>query len=150
MRRNGYALFVALASMVLLLILATAFSMVVRTETHHTLQIASEEEALNGADSGIQYALESVREGQTLPDSFDAAAWNLLQTQNGKNVCFKIFQNDAGCAAGDVCVVSYGEVVNGACGDYAGQLELVSAVRVVQGVITAQTGTLAVWQEVLP
>lgn len=146
--RHGYALFVVLTVMTLIFILATAFSMNIQLGARQALAISFEAEALNAADSGLQLGLEAVRQNiaPRLPVSFDTALWSLLTNVNQASACFKVFV-EAACPANQVCIKSVGEVVEGACGDEAGNLSLILAARAIEGSIDLNSLAIVKWNE---
>jgi Tfp pilus assembly protein PilX len=150
--KKGYALFVVLLMMLLLLILTTAVSIHVKNQSEQSLLLVAEERALNGADSGIQYALEVVRSHAygSIPQSYQTSSWFLLENHRGIATCFKVFAYSSGCPAENDCFMSYGETVKGSCGDYPQNLDRIMAVRVVQGEVDSAKGNLVMWSEVLP
>lgn len=147
-RSTGYALFVVLMLMIVLMILAAGFLTHLESGARQTRALAAEAEALNAADSGLQYALEGARQGKMPADRAEAAGWNVLQGAGGVNICFKVFA-ETGCPSNQLCVESYGKVARGRC-DQAGELDQILSARRLRGVIdmTQRQESLVSWEEI--
>ena len=150
-KNHGYALFVVLILLTLFLILSTSFSINVEFSARQTRTIEAQLKALNAADSGIQYALEAVRQKKNLPNSSSAARWNILENEKGLTSCFKIF-SVSGCPANQLCIKSYGEVVRGACGDYTGNIDVILAASKLDAAIStvSKKEVIVSWTEAIP
>lgn len=151
-KEKGYALLVVLAMMTLFSLLATSFAIQVKEAAGQSRSVISNEKAFLAADSGIQYALEAVRNsgaGVTLSQDFDSqnsARWVPLNPE--KTVCFQAYSPNAkDNQVNPVILWSYGEVLTGdTCGSV--MVSRIQSVRIVEAYYNRNTDQLIAWREV--
>lgn len=152
---RGYAIFMVLLFLVLLSILTITLSETAVLSQKYAFRTVMEVKGLNTADAGVAFALESIRQSGGTPwwtiVSSGSVAWNQIESENGTSVCFKTFP-EAPPASNQLKILSYGEVVNGNCGDYSGKTDAILSARILSAAIDLTPGREKVvhWQEVLP
>lgn len=151
--KEGYALVMVLAMMTLFSLLATSFAVEVKTATEEFRSMAGDEKAFLAADSGIQYALEAVRNsgaGVDLPSDFasqDSKRWIPLNFK--KNICFQAYSPNAkDTNVNPIILWSYGEVLTGdTCGTSVAAH--IQSVRIVEAYYNRHTDQLIGWKEIM-
>lgn len=155
---RGYALTVVLIFLVVFSILTVGLSENMIISQKHALAAILEVKSEQAADSGIAFALESIRQSSNSQTpwwnavSQTNAVWNLLETENGTSVCFKAFPQGAPNPQNRLAVLSYGEAVQGTCGDDSGNPKALLSARTVSAAVDLTSGQeqLIGWREVLP
>jgi hypothetical protein len=148
MSPKGYALFIVLLFMVLLFILTTSVILRIHSSAGQAVAATQELNSLAAADSGIQYALERIRQKIPLQSSAAAAHWHLLQIQKDSSVCFKVFSLSN--SSHQEVIESYGELTRNGCGEHLQDSENLLSAKILKGIIDLNHGSLSSWQEVLP